>query len=145
MTKFNNHVQELYRGRHLFCRTLSQDASQCQIFTKYSISGKAPFLPAPGGDRKARLRGGGLTPPAFPACPAHGPRKSPPMESQVLACQCLQHVLETRVLTGVKSICLPRDLGDGYTGEEEAYQQSGGEDHVLGQILLAGFPFCLGW
>lgn len=67
------------------------------------------------------------------------------MESQVLACQCLQHVLERRVLRGAKSICLPRDLGGGYTGEEEADQQSGGEDHVLGQILLAGFPFCLGW
>lgn len=30
------------------------------------------------------------------------------MESQVLACQCLQHVLERRVLRGAKSICLHR-------------------------------------
>lgn len=34
-----------------------------------------------------------------------------------------------------------REMGDGYTGEEEAQKQGGGEDHMSRQTSSAGFSF----
>lgn len=56
---------------------------------------------------------------------------------ECLTLLCLQLVLERRV--PMRS--LPRDMGDGYTGEEEAQKRGGGEDHMSRQTSSAGFSF----
>lgn len=93
------------------------------MLTQHPFLGKAPFLLVPGGERKVELRGGGLTPPAFPACPASGPRESPPVKSQVPSARGEEYQGMPRA-----PLCVPQDLGAGYSGEE----WGGAEDHMVG-------------
>lgn len=85
VTKYNKPYPRALQWWAFALQNPERDALERQILTQHSLLGKAPFLLVPGGERKVELRGGGLTPPAFPACPASGPRESPPVKSQVLA------------------------------------------------------------